>query len=221
MIKAHINNKKYSIPERFTIQQWSDMIMWDFKDPTHFKRIIEAGVSIPLKELENADEESLALFIGFIIGHMNARRQVKMNDFNQLLFGEFIDLDCYIALGIDKHMDEFIKVLDIEVTHADEALWVIDQYIMWRTTIYREYKVLFGLNDKDFAEYSDDIEDIDPMAVPRGWYKIIVDLAKDNILNIDDVTDQPLKAALNFMALQKEKQMAEAEAVRKQRQTTR
>jgi hypothetical protein len=91
---------------------------------------------------------------------------------------------------------------------------------MWRTTIFRQYKTLFGLNDKDFEVYADDQEDedFDPMSIPRGWYKVIVDLAQENILNIDAVTDQPLKKALNFMALQKEKQLAEAEAMRKQKQ---
>jgi hypothetical protein len=220
MIKANLNNKKYEIPQRFTIDTWSKMIVWDFEEPTHWKRIISAGVGIPIRELNNTDEESMQLFIGFLIAHMNQREQVKLNDFNAITFGQFIDLDCYIAMGIDKNIQSMLDVLELAPQYSDEALWVIDQYVMWRTTIFRQYKTLFGLNDKDFEVYADDQEDedFDPMSIPRGWYKVIVDLAQENILNIDAVTDQPLKKALNFMALQKEKQLAEAEAMRKQKQ---
>ena len=49
----------------------------------------------------------------------------------------------------------------------------------------------------------------DKMDVARSWYKVIVALAQDNILRIDEVTEQPLKKVLNFMALQKEKVMEE------------
>ena len=49
--------------------------------------------------------------------------------------------------------------------------------------------------------------DFDPLKIAKGWYKIIVSLANDNLLDIDRVTDEPLKKVLNFMALQKEKQI--------------
>ena len=42
-----------------------------------------------------------------------------------------------------------------------------------------------------------------------------MNIAKEDILNIDRVTEQPLKKALNFMALQKEK--AVEENLRKQK----
>ena len=47
------------------------------------------------------------------------------------------------------------------------------------------------------------------MQVARSWYRVIVGLAKEDILNIDAVTNEPLKKALNFMALQKEKVLEE------------
>ena len=57
------------------------------------------------------------------------------------------------------------------------------------------------------------------MQVARSWYKVIVGLAGEDILKIDEVTEQPLTKALNFMALQKEKVMEENERqLQKQRQ---
>lgn len=219
MIKVTVEDKKYKIPERFTLQQWKEMVSWDFDQPQNWRRIIEAGCGIPQAELRGARADSLQLFIGFIIAHMNQRREYELVDFNKLTFGQFVDLDCYIALGIDKNLEPMLDVLEVKPKWADEALWMIDQYVMWRTTVYRQYKTLFGLNDKDFEDYqAEHGEDWDPMSIPKGWYRIIVELANENILNIDAVTDQPLKKVLNFMALNKEKQLAEAEAIRKQRQ---
>ena len=78
---------------------------------------------------------------------------------------------------------------------------------------------MFGLTDKDLdeAEITGDTEVKDKLLIARSWYKVIVSLAQDNILNIDEVTEQPLKKVLNFMALQKEKVLEENEAKLKQR----
>ena len=68
-----------------------------------------------------------------------------------------------------------------------------------------------GITDKelDQAELEGNTEVKDKMNVARSWYKVIVSIAGDNILNIDEVTEQPLKKVLNFMALQKEKVLEE------------
>ena len=223
MIKVNVNNKRYTIPERFTLDQWQRMIVWDFDAWNHWRRIVAVACDIPSEDLRFAEEDSLQLFMGFIVGTMNRRTETTLTDFNTLTFGEFVDLDCYIALGMEKNMASMLDTLKCKTQMADEALWVIDQYVMWRTTIYRQYKTLFGLNDKDFEKYEEDHEEEarDPMSIPRGWYKVIVELANDNILNIDRITEEPLKKVLNFMALQKDKQAAEAEAIRKTKQHTR
>ena len=87
-------------------------------------------------------------------------------------------------------------------------MWAIERFAHFRTYTYRQYKTLFGLTDKELDE-AEQKADIDKMQVARSWYKVIVSLANDNILNIDEVTEQPLKKVLNFMALQKEKVLEE------------
>ena len=92
-------------------------------------------------------------------------------------------------------------------------MWAIDKYVQFRTYTYKQYKVLFGLRDQDIekAEQEGKTEVDDKMQVARSWYKVIVGLAGEDILKIDEVTEQPLTKALNFMALQKEKVMEENE----------
>ena len=50
---------------------------------------------------------------------------------------------------------------------------------------------------------------VGPKDIVNGWYSVIIGLASDNILNVDAVTEQPVLATLNFMAHQKQKQIAE------------
>lgn len=86
-------------------------------------------------------------------------------------------------------------------------MYAIEQYNNYRTHIYRSYKKLFEIEDHQFDGEID--TNFDPLQVARNWYKIIVSLAKDDLLKIDEVTNQPLKKALNFMAYQKERQLEE------------
>lgn len=217
MITVEINNKGYKLPTGFTVAQWQEMMLWDFENPKHWPRIFEIALGVPQEETGGEVTDGEVVAMSFIIAQMSARVHYEIPDFNELKFGQFVDLDVYVNLGIDKNLQNMLDVLELPIEMAPQALTVIEQFVLWRTSVYRQYKSLFGLHDKDFEEWADDQEPQDPMATARGWYRIIVELAGDNILNMDAVTEEPLKKVLNFMALQKEKKLAEAEAIRKQR----
>lgn len=218
MVTVNINNNKYRIPERLTIKQYSAALQFDWEDPKYYPMIVSQLIGAPLKQLVKADEQALELAIGFIVNSMNDRKECEIIDFDHITFGEFIDLDVYLAMGLDKHFEDIANMVAPEAKWADEAMWAIDRFASFRMFTYRQYQILFGLRDEDVA-HADDIPDskVDQLAVARSWYKIIVSLAQENILQIDAVTEQPLKKALNFMALQKEKAMAENEARLKQK----
>ena len=219
MIKLEINNKKYKVPKRFTISQWEQLMSWDLEEPRHWPKILEIAVGVPMNESRLADPDGIALAVGFVVTTMSEREptQIEFKDLGELNFGQFVDNEVYISMGIDKNLGKMMETLGYEVEWANDAIQIVEEYVKWRTSIFREYKTLFGLSNKDFEEWSSDKEDVDPMSTARGWYKIIVELANDNLLDIDAVTDQPLKKVLNFMALNKEKQLAAAEAARQQR----
>lgn len=215
MVTAKINDKKVQIPERFTLEEWTILQRWDFDNPKHWPRILEFVTKIDYKIFEMAEEDSLILFIGFVINAMNQRQYVESKNLNDLKFGHFVDLDCFISLGIDKYIDKMLEILEVETIWASEALWVIEQFIMFRTSIYRKYKDLFGLEDKDFEQWSEGQEEPDPMSVSRGWYTIIIELAHKDILKIDAVTAEPLEKVLTFLQVKKEKELKEAANMRK------
>ena len=205
MVQLNVNDVSYKIPERLTLDQWKEVAKWNFEEPTDWPRIIAAVTGADWRTLSLGKDEAVALAVAFIIQLMNHRREYQINDLNKITFGQFVDLDVWLTMGIDKHIDDVVNMLSDGTEWADEAMWLVDKYAEFRLHTYRQYKTLFGLNDK--FEAIDGDPDFDPLKIAKGWYKIIVSLANDNLLDIDRVTDEPLKKVLNFMALQKEKQI--------------
>jgi hypothetical protein len=205
MVQLNVNEVSYKIPERLTLTQWKEVSKWSFEEPTDWPRIIAAVTGADWRQLELGKDDAVALAVAFIIQLMNHRSEYQIKDFNELTFGQFVDLDVWLTMGIDKHIDDVVNMLSDGTDHADEAMWLVDRYAEFRLHTYRQYKSLFGLNDN--FEMIEGDPDFDPLKIAKGWYKIIVSLANDNLLDIDKVTDEPLKKVLNFMALQKEKQI--------------
>ena len=210
MVTININSKSYRIPERLTVEQYHKALQYDWEDPKYYPMIVAQLIGISPSILIGATEEALTLAIAFIVKSMNERKECKTLDLEQIEFGQFVDLDVYLALGLDKHFMAIQELIAPEAKWADEAMWAIDKFAAFRTYTYRQYKVLFGLTDAAIDEAEMEGESLkDKMDVARSWYKVIVALAQDNILKLDEVTEQPLKKVLNFMALQKEKVMEE------------
>lgn len=183
---------------------------FDWEDPKYYPMIVSQLTGAPIKMLKAAGTESLTLAIALIVHQMNQRTKCKMKDLTEITFGEFIDLDVWIALGVDKHLQDMANVLCPKAKWADEAMWAVDEFSKFRMFTFRQYQALFGVRDKDFEEAKEKLDlRHDPMQTARSWYKVIVSLAQEDLLKIDKVTEEPLKKALNFMALQKEKALEE------------
>lgn len=204
----NIDNKAYKFPARLTMDQWAHLVdNFDFHNPEHHPQILNYVTGAPVDQLEKADENTLVLAIALVVQMLNYRVPTNIKNFEEITFGEFIDLDIYLNMGTTKHYKEILEILDVKKEGAEFCMYAIEQYNNYRTFIYRSYKKLFEIEEDEF-EGSEDAS-FDPLQVARNWYKIIVSLAGDDLLRIDQVTDQPLKKALNFMAYQKEKQIEE------------
>ena len=210
MATININNKGYKIPERLTIEQYSKAMAFDWEDPKYYAMIVSQLTGAPLELISKAEQESLTLAIALIVHQMNLRTKGKMKPLDELTFGEFIDLDVWISLGVDKYLQDMANILCPKAKWADEAMWAVDEFAKFRLYTFRQYKALFNVTDKDLEEAKLELGlPHDPMQTARSWYKVIVSLAGEDLLKIDKVTDEPLKKALNFMALQKEKALEE------------
>ena len=215
MVTVKVNETKWRIPERVTISEWIDIQTWDVTNEAHWPYVINAISGIPVEEFIDAPEDSMQMFMGFVISATNRRTLKHQPDFNSLNFGEFVDLDCYMALGVEKHIEQILEVMKVDTPWADEALAVIEQFIKWRNTIYKQYKSLFGLEDKDFMDHEPSDEAYDPREVSRGWYQVIVDLAGEDVLKMDRIAEEPLQKILTFLQIKKERAQATANEARK------
>lgn len=214
-MEINLNDKKYTIPERLTIEQWQNLVKWDFQRPEHWPRILNIATGAPWDLLRKCETDPLELGVHIVISLMSEREQYGMKDPNEILFGEWIDLEIALQGGIDKNLSSIVNLLDSDTEWADEALWIIDTYIKWRTSLYKQYSNLFGLNERvDEDEEEDGVKD--PRQLSRQWYRIICDLADYDLLKIDQIVAEPLIKTLNFMALRKQMQLEENEKIQQQ-----
>lgn len=214
MIKVNIGETKWQIPERLTVDEWVRLQKWDFTNEQHWPWIIHEVSTIDVEEFEGADSESMKLFIGFIIGAVNKRTPIESKSFDELNFGQFVDIDCFLAAGVEKSLVDILQTLEATTPWADEALLIVEQFIKWRSIIFKQYKTLFNLDNNGQSEEVE-AEEFDPKQVARGWYQVIVDLAGDDILKMDQITEEPLQKCLTFLQIKKEKALAEAQEARK------
>jgi hypothetical protein len=216
-MKLNIGDTHYALKERLTIADWQALMKYDFTNVQDMPYILAAATDMPLQYAKMVPTDLSAIAVGYITELLNRRIQITGKNFEKLTFGEFVDLDVYLNVDIIKHLDDILKILMINTEWADEALYAVEQYSKYRNYVYRQYKQLFGLDDKDFEETQEQV--VDRMSVARNWYKVIVSLAENDITKIDEITSYPLKKVLNFMALQKEyRQLEEMERLKQQRQ---
>jgi len=216
--KLNINDQVYEIPERLTISQYQTLLSFDWQDPKWYPMIISQLTSAPIELLSKAPTDALSLGMSLVIAAMNQRTECKMMDLSNITFGQFIDLDVWFSLGLDKHLTEIAEELCPDAYWADEVMSCVDRFAEFRIFTYRQYKVLFGITDPELDQAIEEgATPPERMQVARSWYKVIVSLASDNLLQIDSVTSEPLKKTLNFMAYQKERVLEAEEKQRQQR----
>lgn len=219
-MKLHINEQEYDIPQRLTVQQWVQLIGWDSQLEENWSRILHIATGAPLKPLQSAPYDGLELGARLVVELMNMREPTNMRPVNELTFGEWVDIEVLISDGSINKLESIMSILRPETEWAEEALWVVDEYLKWRGSVYKSFSNLFGLNDYE-EELDEEEEEVvgDPLRIARSWYNIIIDLADWDLLKIDRITEEPVIKTLNFMAAKKEKQMAEnAQILKQQRQ---
>ena len=207
-MNINVNDIAYPFKERLTIEDWQTLAAYNFNDEKSYPYIIHHVTGAPITELVAADTAALQLPVALVLELMDRRTEIKGKHVDKINFGEFVDIDVYINMGLEKHVRDICNILLVNTDWADEALYAVSEYDKYRTYIYRQYRTLFGLDDRNF-EGEVEVDEVDRAAVAKNWYRIIVSLANDDLTKIDEITNQPLKKVLNFMALQKENRLEE------------
>jgi len=205
MIKLIVNKKAVNLHEVLTIPQWQAIAQFDIEVPETWINIIATATDHDIDLLRLMDFEERRLAVTAISTSLLMRQQVPLPQFEKMTFGQFVDTEYYLAQGVQRSINNIIETMQFEVETAPQALWSIEQYIKWRSNLYKRYGQLFN---------SEDIDEVDPTAeskwtaehIAKSWYRIMVDLCNDNLLDIDLLTDKSVYSVLNFMSVRKEKQ---------------
>jgi len=208
MTKLKLNGRSYGLPKRYTVDEWLQLARLDPSNAYDCTKIVSIGFRIPYWKLHDCDADSMILGAGLVLHNAGTHRECKIKNLSSIKLGEFIDLDILLVGGVEKNLLDILKILsEFPVTYADEALYLVETYSHWRTSVYRQYAGLFDLNKE--SEADEEEEAWNPNEVARGWYKLLVDLADDDILKLDSVADQSVYKAFTFLSLRKKKILEE------------
>lgn len=217
MIKIKIDNEEFVI-KPFTIEMWQNCMKWDIEEPLNWPKIISIATGAPLEEMRTISEGEQKIVV-MMIAHEYAKREpVQMPDLNQLNFGQFIDCEVHLHKGLAQSIQSLLYTLKIEADNSAQALWAAEKYVELRESYYRSYKGLFGIDGLDPADV-EEAETKDDRAIARSWYKVLLELSEWDLLKLDQITQEPIKKVLNFMAAKKERAMKEyQEQIKKKRE---
>ena len=143
MIKVVIDTEVVHFPDEISIEKWQAMVKYSIDDKENWSKIISILLDIDSTIIENANPDIVILLMGLTISLMNQRKTTVMENLEKITFGQFIDLEVYLSLEYTKHISSMMNILSPYTKTSDKALYVIEQWINWRTHIYRQYKGLF------------------------------------------------------------------------------
>lgn len=219
MIKIKVDETDYSI-KPLTVELWMECMKWDPKEGVNWAKIISIVTGAPLEDVRLASMNEQHIVVTMIVLNWQERKPVKMTLPNGITFGEFIDLEVHLHHGLEHSLPRVLEILGVETQLSSEGLWAAEKYVEFRDNIYKQYAGLFGLSDPaDWEDPEDPQTPPTKEVIARGWYSVLLELSDWNLLQIDQIVEEPLKKVLNFMAAKKQRALEEREQqLKKQRQ---
>ena len=218
MVKIKIDNEIYNIP-KLSIEQWQECMKWDIHEKINWPKIISIATGAPIEDMRTASQDEQHIVVTMIAHEYTKRSQIQLPDFTNITFGQFIDCEVHLHRGLAQSIQNLLYTLKIEAKNAEEALYGSEKYVEFRDLIYRQYSGLFGLNDpQDHYDEDEERPVMDANQIARSWYNVLLELSEWDLLKLDQITDEPLKKVLNFMAAKKTRAIEERnQQIKKQR----
>jgi len=215
MVTLKVDNNRYTIDGNPSIEQWQELMKWDFESHVHWPYIIQSVTDLPFYVIREMDHEQQKLAVTMIAYAVSERQEVKLPDFEGITFGQFVDLEYLMGHGTEKALTQILDKLEADYDRAQEGLYVVENYMKWRTNLFKRYSALFGLDQRSEEDIAGKPKT--PVQIASEWYRVIVELANDDVLKVKDITALGVKEVLNFMAVRKEKQLAELQQLKQQK----
>ena len=227
MYKLNVKGQEFDIREDYTLREWVDLQKWDASIEANWPRLLAEATGMSLDQAKEIPLETMQVAIGLLMvtlspDHVKLKDIIEdhsLLDFNQITFGQFADLEVLLSRDPRKTLPKMIGVLYgckfTEDWLLRDAWPALQKYLVFRKSVYNNYKALFEIDDIDEGT----VEDIKDQG--HAWYDMIMVLADEKFLNIEHVVDRPLTEAFNFLAWKKDKAIKEQQLIQKQRQQQR
>ena len=217
-MKLVIEQDQYTLPDKLTLKIWRELMSWGFVEE-NYDIIISIAFDIPLTKTMIIPDETKYLAIVIIQSFMSPiiveDRKIKIN-LNKITFGDFVDMEVYIANGIHKNLEKVMEIL-FDIEYSDDVfindIWDgLMVYFNFRNSIFNRYKKLFNADDEP---EEDDEKNKKP--IEYIWWEILMILSDEKFLNIDEAVKKPLIQALNYISWNKDKNTREINRIKKAR----
>ncbi len=205
MYKLVIEDTEYSIPEGLTVKQWMQVMNLNPESDSYLRDLVKVVLDIPEDEVKLILDSTIDLVASFVAIKLNhyveSKDAIKTKDFTKMSFGEFIDLDVYLDMGINKSMDKICELVFDD--YNDETLICqisdgISRVIGYRTYLFNQYSGLFSA-----PQIEEDEPKIKPSLV-KSWYSVTASLVEEDITKFDEILAYPVIKVFNFMSYRKE-----------------
>ena len=220
-----VGDKKYSVPETLTVEQFSTIQLFGYDNPRAVKLVCATVLGAPLNAFNDIGEDDLTTLLSMCLVPLIALQEGEHKsdlpaiEFSTLTFGQFCDLDVISHRGLKKNLPELISVLysipmDEVLEKPINWFWAkVEEWLAYRSDLYSKYSSFFGLEEND-AQTSGGTEESHDAA--RVWYQALIALAGEDFLKIHQVADRPVIEALNFLAYLKDKRYRERQEQKRQ-----
>lgn len=213
MYKLEIDKHKFELDGSWSVEEWMALnkydISLDFTWPAYISAATGASIDLCNKIPSNTLEVGVALIKSLMHPVWQKPKKEyqgkRLVDFANMTIGTFIDCETAVGRGLDQWMHLLIAAL-YEAKPNEVLKWKIQEvypaahhYLNWRLDLYKTYESLFDMKDSD----SEDTENTSDPAYM--WYDMLMMLADEKFLNINDATERPVYEALNYLAWRKDK----------------
>lgn len=196
-IKVTIGQNVYTIPEHITVAQFA--LVQAFGGDV--KGTIQACLGATRMDVNEMDEDELAITYALCERSMMGLELVEPveTNFETWSFARWIDADALAQDAMLNIQPLTSLLLDTETGHMPlKDVWsYFQQYMQWRSNVYKDYKNLFGTDKQPD-------EEAQQQDIVRLWWDAVMVLSDGKFKDIDNVIEKPVRQAMNYLAWKKE-----------------
>lgn len=205
-LKIKTDEGTYTFPKP-RISHWRMMQKWA-DDTDRWSFLVASVTGCPLKVADQLSHTVKALLINSFIKSFDDRQPHSL-DFSKFSFGQFVDLDLWLSLGLEDHMPQICQVLfddpDPEFAVAFDALVSAAE---WRLQVYRDFDDFFGISEYEKAiARGVKLDETEPtqQSLQLAWYETVQLVSDGNLQMSDWVVEQNYIKVLNWLTWKKHK----------------